>query len=76
MRQFYKFIFSAKYKKMPKVSTKDLFPISAETPDVLIPHPEIENAFTIDSPEEPPVKKLLKKKQVHRLFPYAEKQEA
>jgi len=39
MRQFYKFIFSAKYKKMPKVSTKDLFPISAETPDVLIPHP-------------------------------------
>jgi len=46
---------------MPKVSTKDLPPISTETPDVLIPHPEIENAFTIDFPEEPPVKKLLKK---------------
>jgi len=43
---------------------------------VLIPHLQIENAFTIDSPEEPPVKKLLKKKQVHRLFPYAKKQEA
>jgi hypothetical protein len=61
---------------MPKVSTKDLPPTSAETPDVLIPHPEIENAFTIEIPEEPPVKKLLKKKQVQLLFPYAEKQEA
>ena len=61
---------------MPKVSTKDLPTTSAETPDVLIPHPEISNAFTIETPEEPPVKKLLKKKQVQLLFPYAEKQEA
>jgi len=61
---------------MQKVSTKDLPPTSAETPDVLIPHPEISDAFTIETLEEPPVKKLLKKKQVQLLFPYAEKQEA
>ena len=61
---------------MPKVSTKDLPPTSAEIVDVLIPHPEIENAFTIETPAEPPVKRLLKKKQVQLLFPYADKQEA
>jgi len=53
---------------MPKVSTKDLPPTSAETPDVLIPHPEIENAFTIETPEEPPVKKLLKKNRYSSYF--------
>ena len=57
---------------MPKVSTKDLPPTSAETPDVVIP--EFINAFTLDA--EPLVKKLLKKKQVQLLFPYDEKQEA
>jgi len=65
-----------KYKKMPKISTKDLPSTSAETVDVLIPHLEIENAFTIELLEEPPVKKFLKKKQIQLLFPYAEKQEA
>ena len=55
---------------MPKVSTKDLPPTSAETVDIQLPEVEIE------TPEEPPVKKLLKKKQVQLLFPYAEKQEA
>jgi len=65
-----------KYKKTPKASTKDIPTTSTETNDLLIPHPEIENAFTIKTPEEPPVKKLLKKKQIQLLFPYAEKQEA
>jgi len=55
---------------MPKVSTKDLPTTSAETVDIQLPEIEIE------TPEEPPVKKLLKKKQVQLLFPYAEKQEA
>jgi len=54
---------------MPKVSTKDLPTTSAETVDIQLPEIEIE------TPEEPPVKKLLKKKQVQLLFPYAEKQE-
>jgi len=53
---------------MPKVSTKDLPTTSAEIVDIPL--------HEIETPEEPPVKQLLKKKQIQLLFPYAEKQEA
>ena len=48
---------------MPKTPPKDLLPTSNETPEIcVVPHPEIENAFTVNINNEPPVKKLLKKK--------------
>lgn len=47
---------------MSKTSTEELLTTSKETP-------EIKN-------EEPPVKQLLKKKQIQLLFPYADRQEA
>ena len=50
---------------MPKTPSKDLSPTSTETPEIcVVPQPEIENAFTVNINDEPPVKKLLKKKKI------------
>jgi len=62
---------------MPKTPPNNLSTTSTETPEIaVLPHPEIENAFTINISEEPPVKKLLKKKQIQLLFPYCDRQVA
>ena len=60
---------------MPKTPAKDVLSTSIETPEIaVLPHPEIENAFTINISEDFPVKKLLKKKQIQLLFPYSDRQ--